>query len=127
MEHDGDQVAVRRTRPDRRSAHAPALVDVATPVDLRHLDHGPVGASLGGVDSCVDRDLLGVGSVLEASARIRPSRWPPSAMPSRDRMVGVTSTLPTGVRTVVRFLKPAPHAMNVFRTFHGLMLPWSLA
>src|SRR5215470_6886958 len=50
------------------SANAPALVDVATPVDLGHLDRGAVGAGFDGLDARVDRDLLGVGSVLERLA-----------------------------------------------------------
>ena len=80
------------------------------------------------MDARVGRDLLRVGAVLERlgeDAAVEPVA--PPAMPSRARIVGATSTLPTGVRTVVRFLKSAPQARNVLRTFHGLMLPWSLA
>src|SRR5439155_1513211 len=62
-----------------------------------------------------------------ASVSTRPSRPSRSAIPSRARMVGVTSTLPAGASITVRVLKSTPHARNVLRTFHGLMLPWSLA
>src|SRR5207245_6236838 len=43
-----------------------------------------------------------------------------SAMPRRARMVGVTSTLPAGTRTVAPRLKSTPQARHVLRTFHGL-------
>src|SRR5436190_11155917 len=46
-----------------RSANPPALVDVAMPFGLRHLDGGAVDARLHDVDPRVHRDLLGVGSV----------------------------------------------------------------
>src|SRR5580765_6597442 len=49
----------------RRSANAPALVHVAMPFGLRHLDGGAVGARLHGVDARVHRDLLRVGSIHE--------------------------------------------------------------
>jgi hypothetical protein len=112
-----------------RSANAPALVDVALPIEFGKLQGGAIVIVIGldEIGSNLDRHLFLVRPSAKASLSVRPSKRPGSISLSRfisASKVGTRSTLLEGVRTVTPRLKSAPQAMNVLRTLHGDMLPW---